>query len=90
MGVTSDHRPPSEGGGAHPQIMQMRRGFDAKQAGLAANVSPVVKGRDSLGEIPGGGSGVGEAGHLRSLGNDLLQQYTLSYFHVISLFFHMK
>lgn len=42
-----------EEGGAHPQIMQMRRRFDAKQAGLAANVSPVVKGRDSLGEIPG-------------------------------------
>lgn len=39
-----------EEGGAHPQIMQMRRRFDAKQAGLAANVSPVVKGRDSLGE----------------------------------------
>ena len=39
-------------GGAHPQIMQMRRCFDAKQAGLAANVSPVVKGRDSLPEIP--------------------------------------
>lgn len=55
VGVTFDPRPPSEGGGAHPQIMQMRRGFDAKQAGLAANVSPVVKGRDSLGEIPGEG-----------------------------------
>lgn len=60
-----------EEGGAHAQIMQMRRCFDAKQAGLAANVSPVVKGRDSLGEIPGergqggwvGGSGrAGESG----------------------------
>lgn len=61
VGVTSDPRPSSEEGGAHPQIMQMSRGFDAKQAGLAANVSPVVKGRDSLGEIPGGGSGGGAA-----------------------------
>ena len=53
-----------EEGGAHPQIMQMRRRFDAKQAGLAANVSPVVKGRDSLGEIPGVGEreGAGESG----------------------------
>lgn len=47
----------NEKGGAHPQIMQIRRRFDAKQAGLAANVSPVVKGRDSLGEIPGEGGG---------------------------------
>lgn len=33
----------------------MKHRFDAKQAGLAANVSPVVKGRASLGEIPGEG-----------------------------------
>lgn len=55
-----------EEGGAHPQIMQMRHRFDAKQAGLAANVSPVVKGRDSLGEIPGEGGWGKERG---SLGN---------------------
>lgn len=40
-------------GGAQSQIMQMRGCFDAKQAGLVATVSPVVKGRDSLGEILG-------------------------------------
>lgn len=33
--------------------MQMRHCFDAKRDGLAANVLPVVKGRDSLREIPG-------------------------------------
>lgn len=52
----------NEEGGAHAQIMQMRLCFDAKQAGLAANVSPVVKGRDSLGEIPGDTEGVGGGG----------------------------
>lgn len=46
-------------GGAHPQIMQISRRFDPKQAGLAANVSPVVKGRDSLGETPGEAWGFG-------------------------------
>lgn len=51
----------NEEGGAHPQIMQIKQRFDAKQAGLAANVSPVVKGRDSLGEIPGEGGAVGGA-----------------------------
>lgn len=50
-----------EEGGAHPQIMQMKQGFDAKQARLATNVSPVVKGRDSLGEIPREGGVVGGA-----------------------------
>lgn len=44
-----------EEGGAPAQIMQMKLCFDPKRAGLAANVSPVVKGRDSLGEIPAEG-----------------------------------
>lgn len=56
-----------EWGEAHPQIMQMRCGFDVKQAGLVANVSPVVKGQNSLGEIPEEREGSGK--EQGSLGN---------------------